>query len=53
MKTEVKQNTQGRYLAWCEPCQDGYQGTKRTAQKWADAHDITDRHDFNTRGASA
>jgi hypothetical protein len=46
--TTVKKNTQGKWLAWCEPCQDGYQGGKRAAQGWADRHDITDRHRLNS-----
>jgi hypothetical protein len=32
-----------RWRAWCEPCQDGYQGTKVTAAKWANKHN-RDRH---------
>jgi len=29
-----------RWRAWCEPCQDGYQGAKPTAKKWADTHNL-------------
>lgn len=27
-----------RFLAWCEECQDGYQGGKPTVTKWAAKH---------------
>lgn len=27
-----------RFRAWCEVHQDGWNGTKKTAQKWADKH---------------
>lgn len=27
-----------RHRAWCEGCQDGWNGTKRTADKWAAKH---------------
>ena len=37
--TTVSKNSQGRWIAWCEYHQDGYQGTKRTADKWAGKHD--------------
>lgn len=32
-----------RYRAWCEQHQDGYQGGKAAAEKWAAAHNKT-RH---------
>ncbi|QEQ94171.1 hypothetical protein SEA_MORDRED_65 [Arthrobacter phage Mordred] len=27
-----------RHRAWCEGCQDGWNGSKRTADKWAKEH---------------
>ena len=32
-----------KFRAWCEDCQDGYQGGKPTVQKWADRHNA-ERH---------
>lgn len=33
-----------RWRAWCEECQDGYQGGKKAAEKWAAKHNSGDRH---------
>ena len=44
MVAEVQKRNPRRYLAWCEACQDGYQGGKATAAKWAANHNAA-RHD--------
>ncbi len=43
MSATVEKRPSGRWLAWCEYHQDGYQaGTKKTAAKWADAHNAAE-----------
>jgi len=43
MSAEVTKNSVGRYLAWCEAHEDGWQAaTKKTAQKWAERHNATE-----------
>jgi hypothetical protein len=46
--TPVVKNSQGKWLAWCEPCQDGYQGGKVAANRWAANHDVTEAHKART-----
>ncbi|AYD81559.1 hypothetical protein HYP71_gp065 [Arthrobacter phage KBurrousTX] len=39
VKAEVEKTTvRNRYRAYCEAHQDGWNGTKRTAEKWATEH---------------
>ncbi len=40
----ITKNSAGKWRAWCESCQDGYQGGKITATKWATKHEEEDRH---------
>lgn len=44
MSAEITRTSVPRRLrAWCEECQDGYQGGKPTVAKWADRHN-RERH---------
>ena len=43
MAAKIERRNPRRFLAWCEDCQDGYQGGKVTAEKWARNHNA-DRH---------
>lgn len=45
MTAELTKNSQGRWLAWCEYHQDGYQGGKATAAKWATKHNYYHHED--------
>lgn len=38
MSATLERRNARRWLAWCDEHQDGYQGGKPTATKWAEKH---------------
>jgi hypothetical protein len=45
MSAEItKLSVPRKYRAWCEECQDGYQGGKQAVTKWTDHHNAQ-RHE--------